>query len=517
MAYQEGSVVETDQGIFTLKGGEWVSTVNVPEGQIQPPQPQPLKPSPLSGITDNRLSLESIVEPAATIASGIVAEPLAGLAGIAGLPFGAGPENIKSVREALTYQPRTPSGKKGLESLSRLLQPVGDILSGAEQSLGDIGFDVAGPIGGAIGKTLPTAGLMLLGAKPARQALKPKQSVNKLLTEASPSVDDLKTAARGIYDELDNSGAVVNSSRISKLGSDLSVLAKRQGIDDTLHPKSSAALRKITDIDADLTLTEVDTLRKVAKAAAESIDPSDARLGSLMVDKIDDFLDGLNPADFAAGKGKDIGSKFKEARALWGRAKRSEILDEAFSRAQNQASGFENGIRTQFRSLLNNKKKMRGFSPEERKLIEKVVRGGTAENIAKRLGKLGFGEGQATNMLMGSLGIAGGAAVFGTAGAVAVPLIGTVSAKLAQKMTKNNAALTNSVVRAGTDGKKITEAYIKYVPVKERSVAELTELLVRPGIALKRLKARENPSMSQKLSADAIYFASFIQSQKEDN
>jgi len=355
-----------------------------------------------------------------------------------------------------------------------------------------------------------------MAAGPVLNKLKsiPKPNVNKLLTATAPSVDDLKTAARGIYNELDNSGAVVNSRRISGLGQDLAKMAKREGVNNTLHPKSSAALNEIIKSEGNLTLTEVDTLRKIAKAAAESIDPSDARLGSMMVDKIDDFLDKLKPADFSSGGKIQAGTKFKEARALWQRAKKSEMLDDAFKKAGLQASGFENGIRVQFRSILNNKKKMRGFTPEERTLMEQVVKGGTAENLAKRLGKFGFGEGQATSMLMSSLGVAGGAAVGGPAGAVAVPLIGTMSRNLAQKLTRNNASFANAVVRAGKDGNKIVQAYIKSVPAKERSVAELTELLLRPGTSLKRI-AISNPTPVQKLSADAIYFADFIRSQEQ--
>jgi hypothetical protein len=119
-------------------------------------------------------------------------------------------------------------------------------------------------------------------------------------------------------------------------------------------------------------------------------------------------------------------------------------------------------------------------------------------------------------MLLGSLGVAGGAAIGGAPGAVAVPLIGQVSRNLAQKLTRRNAELSNLIVRAGKDGRKVVDAYMKSVPAKERSVSELTELLMRPDVSLKGLsKNIATPTASQKLYADAVYFAGVLRAEQE--
>lgn len=112
----------------------------------------------------------SVIEPAITIASGAVAEPIAGVAGIVQSvnPFaeeGAGARAIEAVREAITIQPKTEEGKAGLQTAGQLLEPVTEAIQAAETTLGDVGFDIAGPIGGAIGKTIPTAILTALGVK----------------------------------------------------------------------------------------------------------------------------------------------------------------------------------------------------------------------------------------------------------------------------------------------------------------------------------------------------------------
>ena len=148
---------------------------------------------------------------------------------------------------------------------------------------------------------------------------------------------------------------------------------------------------------------------------------------------------------------------------------------------------------------------MAGFSGDERKAIQQIVRGGKAENISRALGKFGFTEGQASSMLLGSLGVAGGAAAFGAAGAPAIPIAGQVFKGLAQKLTRRNVQLADQVVRAGSDGRRIVSAYLKTVPKKDRKVEELTGLLLEGGADIGALRGAEN-----KLIADAAYFASVI-------
>ena len=88
------------------------------------------------------------------LASGVGEIP-AGLAGIASLPFGldTAADNVRAVRDALTWQPRSGGGEQAQRMLGELLQPVAE----AEEALGNFGYDLAGPAGGTIAKTLPTA------------------------------------------------------------------------------------------------------------------------------------------------------------------------------------------------------------------------------------------------------------------------------------------------------------------------------------------------------------------------
>ena len=123
-----------------------------------------------------RQYLESIVQPTATIATGAVAEPLAGLAGLLGIALpgseGQGSRWVDDVRSELTYTPKTDSGKKGMDNLGQLLQsakramvdnnpPVRKMVEGYD-ALADYGGEVS-PEMGAFIKTLPVAAMTLAG------------------------------------------------------------------------------------------------------------------------------------------------------------------------------------------------------------------------------------------------------------------------------------------------------------------------------------------------------------------
>lgn len=454
-------------------------------------------------------------EVAAAIASGGIAEPLSGLAGILATPFGSETASnvVKGVQQGLTFQPKTEAGQRQLGTVAGALEPVGKALEASEEILGKAAFKATGsPALAAAAATLPTAILEALGlvlpatvVRSVRSAKRArlKGNITQELSEAVPTVDQLKDTSRAIFKEIDDLGAELKPSSVNALVGRLKKAAEDSGIAAGVTPKAFSALNAFENAaDQPLSLTQLDNLRKISQNAAKSLDPPESAGGVALIDTVDKFLDEANPSNFsrAAGSTEDIGKRYKAARKLWGRARRSELLAEAFERARNQASGFENGIRTQFTSILNNRKQRRFFNPTELKAIKKVVRGTAKENIAKLVGKLGFSEGRASSLLVSGLGATAGGVVGGTPGAVIVPLIGQVSRKLAQRMTVKNAEFANQVIRAGKDARKITAAYIKNTPKSQRTSAELSELLQRNDINFNNIQTTDLAQQAAQLA-----------------
>lgn len=491
-----------------------------------------------------------IVEPLATAVTSAVAQPISGFAGLGTLAFGGSlkdaSENIASTQEALTFRPRTESGKEGLRKLGQAVQTgidlanipasgiagIAELISGqgleqaAEtinsvktkglgQTLGDRILEETGsPIAATIAQTSPDIALEIIGLKGLSKAklaeTKLSNNVAEAITQASPDIDTIKQAKTAAYNELDNAGIKIKPQIYDKFVDNLEVRLKKEGMDPTLNPKSTAALnRMISDKGTPKTLNELETLRKIAKGAANDIDKTDARTGKIIVDEIDKAVDRLS---------NQIGGKFKKARSLAQRAFKSEAITDMIENASHTASGLENGLRIEARKILKNPKKRKGFTNDELKALSTIEQGTRAANIAKFLGKFGISEGQATSMLGASIGIGGGGAIGATfspaaaaVGAVTVPVIAQIAKNTAQKITLNNAKFSDDLVRAGGNAKEITRAYLRNTPKADRSVSDLTDLLTQTDLDAKDIKnLAKSRGPTGKFIADSVFFANEI-------
>lgn len=475
---------------------------------------QPKQGSALpQGFTINKQQPETTVgqdivgglETAATMASGIIAEPLAGLAGIAQSlnPFakeGAGAEAVTATREALTYQGGEASQGQ-LESIGEVLAPVGEALSSAESFLGDSVLDLTGsPALAAMAHSLPTAALELIGLKGAKRftgapKAPSKKLIKKSILESAPEVDTIKNASRAIYKEIDDSGVRIKPQSINSLVGRIEAKTRKQGLDSRVTAQAAGALDALKEMkNANQPITELMVQKEIAQKVAGNADAGEAMLGKIMIDEIDDFLDGLSSKDLSRGDAS-TGKKVKMAGKLWGRAKRAEEITYAIKQGGDAASGAENGIRIELNKIIRSKKRSKFFSKPELDAMRDVVRGDFKTNIAKLVGRFGFSEGRATNMLTSLGGVAAGSTFGGPLGAIAIPVVGKVAKTIATKLTTNKANFVNAMTRAGTDANKITKAYLTAVPKAKRSAQDLADLLVDPNINLDDLTMIANKTM----------------------
>lgn len=520
---------ETGETVFLNPAGEWVpaqTATNPDTGETvafdgiewQPIQTQPQAPE--RSFAETALGT---LEAGASVASGVGAEVLAGL-GIIGKTgtevlkgnldlFGEGAKSPESraagerilgsaqqIREATTFQPRTEAGKEQVNALGEFLQPVGEAFQKAESAIGDKVFKETGsPALSALSEAIPTlaADLFTFGATKGISKIAKSRSLKKQITkeldQAVPTTDQLFDASRAVYTEIDEAGVTVKPEAMKSLAENVNKVSDEFGGGEGLIPTSERVVKifnRIADEGGEITLGQLDKLRRQAQIPAKSLDPTEKAFGNAMIDEIDSFLEdaGTGALNGPPGSVKDISTRYKVARNLWGRARKSQTLQNALVDARNASSGFENGIRIEFGKILRNKKRLKFFSPEEIAEMRKVKEGSPGANIARLIGKSGFTDGKSTNFLGGSIGASVGFQAGGPVGAVIVPTIGFVSKKFAERLTKGNANFANQVIRAGKDARKITEAYIRNTPKKQRSPEDLAQLLQRPDIVLTDIK-----------------------------
>lgn len=322
-------------------------------------------------------------------------------------------------------------------------------LTGAGMSDGDLGDRLTAGgysalIGAVLGGAISGAGSKIVNALQARSA-------RNAMMRAAPSADDLATDASAIFNRAD---AVTDLPRANLTAAFPAIddAATRSGLDDMLTPQAARAVSRVEDAasnpNPNMTFRELDILRRQAGVpAGDAANRTQAAIGVRLQDQLDDVLDGAN-----AGLSGEVAA----ARSMWGRMRRSELVDGAMSRASNVAGGLEKGIRDQLRAILNNPKKLRGFSEAEIAQMREVVQGAAIGNIARKVGKIGPGIGQQTNMLGAGLGSAAGVGLLSplgpwasAVGAFAAPAIGAAGQKVAEASTRRSAAVLEALVRSG--------------------------------------------------------------------
>ena len=440
------------------------------------------------------------LEAGASMVSGAVAEPVAGIAGVLQslnpmADAGAGAEAVSSVRNALTFEPPSTAGKEALASVGETLEPLTSAFSRAEDFLGENTLDITGsPALAAAAKTLPTAILEAVGLGTARKVVRSKQKASFIddLEESAPTVVDLERTSRAIYKEIEDLGGEVDPISFRGLVSQSMNSAKKAGASRRTTPMAFGVIQDLSDVMARRTPVSIDEILDIRTSAnlvaRNKMDPAQQGPALAIVDEIDNFLDQPDSDLFNLPEGSpNIAKRHKAARELWGRAKRSSMIDDAMDEARNQASGFENGIRIAFRKIVNNPKKRKFFKKGEIDQMRLVVQGSTEANIAKLLGRFSPMEGQSINALNSAVGAGASYSIFGPSGVLILPAIGLVSRKLAQKLTAQNAKFANLIIRAGSDGVEITKAYLNNVKKADRSATELSQLLMRQDIDVSKV------------------------------
>ena len=208
----------------------------------------------------------------------------------------------------------------------------------------------------------------------------------------TPTTTEIRNQAQRAYRQAEAAGVTYDPAAVTQFGDDLATTLRREGFDADLHPKASAALRRIQEAGqpaapgaaaAPVSFEDLDILRRVARGARLSTDADERRIGRMIIEKLDDFA--LRPPSNAvvSGDEKAAGTAIREARSLWSRMSKSSEIEDLVENAKLSAQGvggrMDEAIRAQFASLARdiNKGRNPGFTPEEVANIERIAKGET--------------------------------------------------------------------------------------------------------------------------------------------
>lgn len=382
-----------------------------------------------------------LADAALSLGTGAIAAPVSGLIGLAGTmlpgPEGQGARWQQNVQEAMTYEPRTEVGQRTLAGISAPFEAI-------ERGADYVG-EVSGDPDDVLGATAVKTGLLAI---PTMLGLRGGRAPAKL----APTVDELGTRATAAYTRANNMGMVVKPQAVQNAVRNIQNELAKEGLDPTLHAGTTAAMKRLQQAADDgrpLSLQELDTLRQIIKDAYDPMKPGDARVASIARGAWDEFIEGLDPSQIVANADPRMAvATLTEARQLWGRKRKGEVVEELMERAElsrNQPAGYEAALRQEFKTLARNPRKMKAFTPEEQKLIRAVVSGGPLENAMQIIGRSA-----PRTAMSAALNVGAGAAIAGPVGALAVPVLTETARQGASALTRGNVTRLSERVRGGS-------------------------------------------------------------------
>ncbi|GAB5447171.1 hypothetical protein [Gymnodinialimonas sp.] len=237
----------------------------------------------------------------------------------------------------------------------------------------------------------------------------------------APTVAELRETANRLYADAHEIGGVIPAQQIGQMATRMREVMRTEGFDADLHPRVAAALERVTRQAGDTPFSEMEILRRVIGAAGNSLEPDERRLAAQLVDLLDDEIDGL-----------PVSGAIREARDAWGRVRRMEAVEGAIERA-SLTDNFTQGLRAQFRQMLRNPRRLRGYSEAEIDAIRRVANGTAPENGLRQLSRI-----MSPASISGSV-LTGGAFVGGAGPAsLAIPATGLLSGRMAGDMTRRS-------------------------------------------------------------------------------
>jgi hypothetical protein len=333
-------------------------------------------------------------------------------------------------------EPQTTAGKYaqsvGEFIPSAVIGPGGLATKAATTLAGGIGSESAGEVAEGTGAEpyARFAGGLLGGAG---AGLASAESKAAQLSRRLPTIDQLKQGGTAAYEAVKNARLKATPESVDRLVSDTKKSLDDDLIVDVSAPRTFKALDKLQAAGGDIAqlmgirqkLNEIGPQEGTEYAAASHAKQA-----------IDHYIDTLDPKDVVQGDPKFTQALLQEARADWRSYKKADEVEQAQAvakhRSMSTGSGAneQNALRQEFRKILDSDKRSRGYSPEAKAQMEKIVNGTWLANKARHIGKYApSGPVSASTSILAGLGL-------GPATGAAVGIGGFLAKRLGTYLTK---------------------------------------------------------------------------------
>lgn len=361
-------------------------------------------------------------------------------------------------RDLLSPTIAPPSSDPGQQMARRIFEEVGAMAIPAAGTLGkaakplklaaaELGSAVASGTGAAVAQQVAPGNAMAEFTGQLAGGFTPMALLSTIRRRTAPkaatTVEELTTLKNATYKQADNAGVAYSPDGYDRM---LAGIAKEVQADNFNPDRHRAAASFIQDMIAKrgqpMTLTQLDQLRQnvrrdlITPSYGNQAASADAHFGYLILDEIDEFIATAKGKDVIAGSAGDGNTLILAARELNTRLRKTELLEEALTKAERRAAStgsggnINNAIRQNIRAILDSKKRSKAFTKAELFEMESLIRQGSMENFLRWVGKFS----PTGNGLIGMLQVGG---TILNPSMAALPIAGMVAKGIADKGTLN--------------------------------------------------------------------------------
>jgi hypothetical protein len=365
------------------------------------------------------------------------------------------------------YKPQTEFGKLTSGAVGAAANPMSYLggealpLKLGAAALSGMGGELGGQIAGTPGAIIGGA----LGGTPVGMAKKigaMKANINR--SQEIPTTAENFEASDARYKEARASSVVYQPEKVQDLANTIRDDIHERGF----RPSNTNTYNALDELRAHTgsggttppTFADLESTRQWLGIESREVgqngkSTANATAARMAIGHIDDFLSDPSNAVIRQGMGDEfeaarVAKLVEDARGDWAAASGSQQIEDALLRGEHRAgstgtgSNIENVTRQQIRSILDNPKRVKGYSQEERDMMEQIVMGNTPRNSARLISKLaatGIVSAAGTTFLAHSMG-------FGPVGHLALPAVGYATKKIGEAMTRARVSKLLESIRA---------------------------------------------------------------------
>jgi hypothetical protein len=302
-------------------------------------------------------------------------------------------------------------------------------------------YGVEDPYALAAGSLIGGIASAKTGANVAESATRLRDLAKRYVEKSNISAEALKQRAQAGFNATDASGVVYDSAALNSLGTQTRRDLAQSNYDPTSprYTAVNAALTRVDELARNAqSIGNLHNLRQDLGFFRKGASPDEAHMIGKIINNLDEFVAAPKNATFAAAADvAEASNTLKSSITDWSRLVKSDQIEAAISRASLMEKPFAEALQSQFKTIVNNPRRLARFSKEEQAAIRALASGQNESSTLKLLSQLSPSFNRRDIVRTGAAGLGVGAGLYASSLPLAATAAGLSVAGLGARAARN--------------------------------------------------------------------------------